>query len=96
MKYIDLLNEKRSEILKVAESNGVIKISLFGSVAREEENNKSDIDFLVQFEEGRTLFDLIRLKQELELLLDKAVDVVTEKSLHPLIKEQIMTEAVEI
>ena len=96
MKSIDLLNEKRSEILKVAEVNGVVKISLFGSVARKQDNDKSDIDFLVEFEDGRTLFDLIRLKHDLESLLDKEVDVVTKKSLHPLIKEQVMTEAVEI
>jgi len=67
MKSIDLINEKRTEILKVAELNGVV-ISLFGSVAR---HDKSDIDFLVEFENGRTLFDLIKLKQALELLLDK-------------------------
>ncbi|WP_213050232.1 nucleotidyltransferase family protein [Serpentinicella alkaliphila] len=96
MKSIDLLNEKRIEILKVAELNGVVKISLFGSVARKQDNDKSDIDFLVEFEDGRTLFDLIRLKHDLESLLDKEVDVVTKKLLHPLIKEQVMTEAVEI
>ncbi|QUH26617.1 nucleotidyltransferase domain-containing protein [Serpentinicella alkaliphila] len=68
MKSIDLLNEKRSEILKVAELNGVVKISLFGSVVRKQNNDKSDIDFLVEFEDGRTLFDLIRLKHDLESL----------------------------
>ena len=72
MKSIDLINEKRTEILKVAELNGVV-ISLFGSVARHDKNDKSDIDFFVEFEDGRTLFDLIRLKQALELLLDKDV-----------------------
>ncbi|HHY70192.1 MAG TPA: hypothetical protein GX519_00680 [Thermoanaerobacterales bacterium] len=56
----------------------------------------SDIDFLVEFEEGRSLFDLIRLKQELEALLGKSVDVVTEKSVHPLLKERIKAEAVQI
>lgn len=50
----------------------------------------------MEFEEGRSLFDLIRLKQELEALLGKSVDVVTEKSVHPLLKERIKAEAVQI
>lgn len=96
MRTVDLLNEKRSDILRIAKLNGVIKLSLFGSVVRAEDTKESDIDFLVVFEDGRTLFDLIRLKQELESLLNKTVDVVTEKSLHALLKEQIETEAVQI
>jgi len=96
MKTIALLKEKRSEIIRIAQVNGVIKLSLFGSVVRGEDNENSDVDFLVEFEEGRTLFDLIRLKQELESLLKKSVDVVTEESVHPLLKERIKTEAIQI
>lgn len=96
MKTIALLKEKRSEIIRIAQVNGVIKLSLFGSVVRGEDNENSDVDFLVEFEEGRTLFDLIRLKQELESLLEKSVDVVTEESVHPLLKERIKTEAIQI
>jgi len=96
MRTVDIVIEKRSDILRIAKLNGVIKLRLFGSVVRYEDTKESDIDFLVVFEEGRTLFDLIKFKHELESLLNKAVDVVTEKSLHPLLKEQIETEAVQI
>jgi len=90
------IQELKNEIVKVAALHGVISISIFGSVARNEDNNSSDIDFLVDFEEGRTLFDLIRLKQELELLLDRSVDIVTSNAIHHRIKEQIINEAIQL
>ncbi|KAB3529394.1 nucleotidyltransferase family protein [Alkaliphilus serpentinus] len=96
MQLINQLKEKRNEIHRIAKLYGVVKLCLFGSVVREEDNENSDVDFLVEFEEGRTLFDLIRLKQDLESLLNKPVDVVTEKSLHPLLREKIEIEAVQI
>ncbi|MCC5912490.1 MAG: nucleotidyltransferase family protein [Clostridiaceae bacterium] len=91
-----LIYQKRKDILTVANKYGVIKIQLFGSVAREEETSDSDIDFLVKFEEGRTLFDLIALKNELEDLLKVKVDVVTEEALHWNIREQVKSEVIEI
>ncbi len=56
----------------------------------------SDLDLLVDFEEGRSLFDLIGFKLELETFLGKPVDVVTIKAVHPLMKDQIEAEAVRI
>lgn len=96
MKAIKLIENNYNEIIKIAKKNGVLKISLFGSSVRKEDNEDSDIDLLVIFEEGRSLFDLIRLKQQLEELLDKKVDVVTENSIHPLLKKQILSEAVQL
>lgn len=96
MKTQELLKENREQILRISRTHGAIKLSLFGSAAREEDNENSDIDFLVEFDEGRTLFDLIRLKQELEELLGKSVDIVTEKAVHPLLKKQIKIEAIEL
>lgn len=96
MKISDLIERNHAEIMKIAKLNGVLKLSLFGSSVRGEDTKASDIDLLVVFEEERTLFDLIRLKQELEHLLDKPVDIVTEKSVHPLIKEEINMEAMQI
>lgn len=69
---------------------GVVKASIFGSVARDEADSNSDIDLLVQFEDGRSLLDLSGLKIELEELLNRKVDVVTYNSLHPAMKKAIM------
>lgn len=90
------IEELRNEIVKIAEANGVSSIRLFGSVARKTDNKSSDIDFLVEFNEGRSLFDLIRLKQELALLFGRPVDVVTSEAIHPAIKGQIINEAIQL
>lgn len=96
MRTVDLIREKHDDIIMSARAHGASKISLFGSVVRGEDSQSSDIDFLVEFEEGRTLFDLIRLKQELETLLGRSVDLVTETSVHQLLRERILAEAVEV
>ncbi|MDA8211847.1 MAG: nucleotidyltransferase family protein [Clostridia bacterium] len=96
MSVMSLLKEKRHDIMNIASSNGVTKISLFGSVARGEETVNSDIDFLVEFEENRSLFDLIRLKQELESLLQRPIDVVTENGVHPMMRDGILSQVVEL
>lgn len=96
MTTVELVKEKQAEIVRTARTHGALKLSLFGSVVRGEDSANSDIDFLVEFEEGRTLFDLIRLKQQLETLLGKPVDLVTEKSVHPLLRESILAEAVQV
>ena len=88
----DLIVKKRSKIIVILRKYGVKRASLFGSVARREETKKSDVDILVEFEEGRSLLDLSGLKIELEELLGKKVDVLTYKSLHPLLKERILAE----
>ncbi len=91
-----LVQDKRHEILDIALSNGAKKIYLFGSGVRQEDTNDSDIDFLVEFEEGRSLFDLIRLKEKLEELLNKPVDVVTENAVNPIFREQVINQAVQV
>ncbi len=90
------LRSKREEILKIATDHGVKSIKVFGSVARGEETKNSDIDIIVKFEEGRSLFDLIDLKDSLENLLKRKVDVVTENSIHWYIKEKIKAEVKEL
>jgi len=96
MSIFNLLMNKKNEIRNTASKHGVTNISLFGSVLRKEDNETSDIDFLVEFEENRTLFDLIRLKEDLENLIGKKVDVVTKDSLHWTIKDQILNEVEQI
>lgn len=96
MSILNLLKSKKNEIRNIAYKHGVTNISLFGSVLRNEDNENSDIDFLIEFEENRTLFDLIRLKEDLEILIGKEVDVVTKDSLHWTIKDQILSEVEQI
>ncbi|MGV8146911.1 MAG: nucleotidyltransferase family protein [Alkaliphilus sp.] len=96
MSIIEIVHKNKNDIVGIASKHGVVKVRLFGSVARKEDNFNSDIDFLVKFEEGRSLFDLILLKEELENLLKRKVDVVTEDSIHWMIRDQIKSEVVEI
>ncbi|WP_186580297.1 nucleotidyltransferase family protein [Aquibacillus kalidii] len=92
----DVLQEKRDVILKVADNHGIQNIRVFGSVARYEDGPKSDLDLLVEFEQGRSLFDLIRFKQEVEDILDIKVDVVTENSIHWSMKEDVLNGAIQL
>lgn len=92
----DLLRDKRDLIFKVANKHGIKNIRVFGSVARREDVPESDLDLLVDFEEGRSLFDLIRFKQEIEDLLNIKVDVVTENSLHWGMKEEVLNGAIQL
>ena len=89
---MDLL-EKRQEILHIAERPGAHNIRVFGSAARGEDQPESDVDLLVDMASGRSLLDLVGLGQDLEELLDRKVDVVTDASLHPALRERIRGEA---
>ncbi|MGC2433351.1 MAG: nucleotidyltransferase family protein, partial [Desulfobaccales bacterium] len=72
-----ILQEKRQEILEIAARHGASNIRVFGSMARGEADAQSDVDILVELEEGRSLFDLGGLLMDLENLLGCKVDVVT-------------------
>jgi len=69
---------------------GVKRASLFGSSARGEDREDSDIDILVEFEVGKSLLDLAGLKIELEEVLGRRVDLLTFNSLHPHLKDKIL------
>ena len=88
-----LLKTRRNEILETAMRNGAVNVRVFGSVARGDDKPDSDIDFLVNLEPGRSLLDLVRLLRELNTLLDRPVDVITEAGLRPRIKSQVLKEA---
>lgn len=92
----DVLQEKRDQILKIAYEHGVQSVRIFGSAARLEDGPASDLDLLIDFEQGRSLFDLIRFKQAVEELLHIRVDVVTEKSIHWSIKEKILDPTIQL
>jgi predicted nucleotidyltransferase len=89
----ELVQEKRQDILRVAAQRGARNVRLFGSVARGESTTDSDIDFLVELDPDRSLFDLAHLILDLEDLLDCKVDVVTEDSIYWLLRRRILREA---
>ncbi len=92
----ELLKEKRPEILAVAARWGAKNIRIFGSMARGEASPESDVDVLVDLEPGRSLFDLGGLLMDLQDLLGRKVDVVTEKGLHWYIRDRVLKEAVPL
>lgn len=96
MSYEDILQTHRQEILAIARRYGAVNIRVFGSVARHEASLDSDIDFLVEMEPGRSLFDLGGLLYELQELLGVDVDVVTEKGLRMRIRDQVLSQAVPL
>jgi hypothetical protein len=91
-----LLKAKRPEILRIAAKYGARNIRLFGSVVRGETDERSDVDFLVEMEPGRTLLDMGGLLMELRELLGREVDVVTERGLRPRIRDRVLREAVPL
>lgn len=94
--FEDLLREKREDILRTATKYGAYNVRVFGSVARGEADDESDIDLLVDMEPGRTLFDIGELLMDLEDLLGRSVDVVTEDGLRERIRDRVLKEAIAI
>ncbi|MEC4884119.1 MAG: nucleotidyltransferase family protein [Scytonema sp. PMC 1070.18] len=92
----EILLPFRSEILKIAAKYGAYNIRVFGSVARNEARDNSDVDFLVEMETGRNFLDRIGLKQELEELLGRSVDIAKISNLHDMIKDKVLREAVTL
>lgn len=90
---IEQITNRKDEITRIAERYGATNIRVFGSVSRGEADDDSDIDFLVDLEHGRSLLDLGGLLMDLQKLLGRRVDVVTEKGLRPRIRERILREA---
>ena len=88
-----LLQKRRSDILRLATQHGAKRVRVFGSVIRGTATEASDIDLLVAFEPDRRLLDLIGFKQDLQELLGRKVDVVSEGGLSPYLKDRILQEA---
>lgn len=91
-----LLKEKREEVLRIAQRHGARNVRVFGSVARGDAGPESDVDFLVEMEKGRSLFDHAALLVDLEALLGRKVDVVTERGLRERVRDRILREAVSL
>jgi len=87
-----ILEQIVREALPVLEKAGVAKAALFGSYVRGDNTTNSDVDILVDLPRGKTLFDLVGLKQDLEEVLKKKVDIVEYEGLHPLLKNSILKD----
>ena len=90
------LQTQRQAILRIAQIYGAKNLRVFGSVARGEDDDNSDLDLLVDLEPGRSLFDLGGLALDLQDLLGCSVDVVTEKGLKQRIRDRVLQEAIEL
>ena len=89
----DILRGKRAEVLKIAEKYGLKNLRVFGSIARGEDDEKSDVDLLCSFPEGFTLFDHVDVVEELKKILGCKVDVASERGIKPRIRDRIFLEA---
>ena len=90
------LKENREEILRITARYGAHDVRVFGSVARGEADPDSDVDFLVRLEPGVTLLTHAAMVRELEELLGRKVDVVSERGLRSRIRDRILQEAVTV
>jgi hypothetical protein len=89
----ELLKERRQDILRIAAQHGAYNVRVFGSVVRGEAGPDSDVDFLVDMEPERSLLDIAGLAVDMQALLNRKVDIVTEASIYWLIRRRILKEA---
>jgi predicted nucleotidyltransferase len=90
---VEPLTSNREAILRLAAARGARNVRVFGSAARGTATPASDVDLLVDMEPGRSQLDLVALWQDLENLLARKVDLVTDGGLSPYLREQIEAEA---
>lgn len=96
MSIDQFLKQKRDEILRLAAKHGARNVRVFGSRVRGASSSGSDVDFLVEMEEGRSLLDLVGFCQDLEDLLGCKVDVITEGGISPYLRDRLHVEAVAL
>ena len=96
MNLSQLLQQKRRQVLEIAHQHGASNVRIFGSVARGETTETSDLDLLIEMAPERTLLDVIAIKQDLEELLGCKVDVVTEAAISPYLRDKVLHEAVRL
>jgi predicted nucleotidyltransferase len=97
MKLKQVLLEKREEILQVAAKHGAYNVRIFGSVARGEDDEKSDIDFLIDYDLSKiSPWFPSGLMQDLQSILGRKVDIVTVEGLKERIRERVLEEAIAL
>jgi len=92
----NIVQKEKTRILELAKKHGAKDIRIFGSMTRTDATDKSDVDFLVDLEEGRDLFDLGAFQMDIQDLLHRKVDVVTENSLHRMMRDRVLSEAIKL
>jgi len=90
------LKNVTNKVMPVLKEAGVTKSSLFGSYVRGDYREDSDVDILVELPKGNSLLDLVRLEKKLENALGKKVDLLTYNSVHPLLKDHIGKDQLQI
>src|SRR5262245_32905500 len=90
---LEALRSRRRAILEAAARHGARNVRVFGSTVRGDAGPSSDVDFLVDIEPGRSLLDVVGLEQDLEELLGRPVEVLTDGGLSPYLQERIIAEA---
>lgn len=90
------ISDVRKDIRRIVSAHGADNVRLFGSTGRGEQGASSDLDLLVDMAGGRSLFDLIALSNDLEESLGIEVDVVTEASVSPYMRDRVLDEAVAL
>ncbi len=88
------IEELKTRIVRTLQHHGVAHAAIFGSFARGDAEESSDLDLLVEFIGEKSLLDLVGLKLELEESLGRDVDVLTYAALHPAIRDRILSEQV--
>jgi uncharacterized protein len=96
MSIRQLLRSKRRKILQIAARHGARRVRVFGSVARGTARRGSDIDFLVEMDEGRSLLDHAALILDLERLLKRPVDVASERGLRQPLRKEVLRDAIAL
>ena len=87
------LASKRVQILALAAARGAQRLRIFGSVARGEDHEGSDIDLLIDMPVGTSLLQIVGLQQDIEDALGMRIDLCTERELHPSLRRRILSEA---
>ena len=91
------IKDVRLKIVKILKKKGIARAGIFGSYATGKARKNSDIDILIDVTgKGFSLFDLVALELELQKVLNKKVDLITYKSIHPLLKKRILNEEIKI
>jgi predicted nucleotidyltransferase len=93
---LEQLRARRAELIALADRHKAENVRIFGSVARGEAGEDSDVDILVHFREGASLFDLVHLIDDTSALIEAKVDVVSDGGLSPYLEKRILSEAVPL
>ena len=90
---MESLRERKAEVERIAKNHGIVRVRVFGSVARGDQHEGSDLDLLVSVEPGRGLFSLIAFEQEVSQALGVSVHVLSDRGLAPAVGLRIVAEA---